>query len=110
MRSIKFCVLFTGVLVLACGSEKSEPQPPSITQAFSNLPLPPSAQFVSQSGSAEALQITFRTPAEQEKVADYYRAVLTKGKWRLVSDLKNRDGSTTIYAEQGGPPMWVRIW
>jgi hypothetical protein len=46
---------------------------------------------------------------EQEKVADYYRAVLTRGNWRLVSDIKNPDGSTALYAEQDGPPLWVRI-
>jgi hypothetical protein len=104
------CVVLAGVLLLACGSEQSKPKVPSLTQAFSNLPLPPNPEFVSQSGSVDALQITFRSPADQEKVAEYYRAVLTNGKWRLVSDLKNRDGSTTLYAEQDGPPLWVKIW
>ena len=43
-------------------------------------------------------------------VADYYRTQLSRGKWRLVSDVKSSDGSTVLYAEQNGPPLWVRIW
>jgi hypothetical protein len=110
MHRLKYALLVAAGLLLACGSEDSKPQLPSLNQAFSNLPLPPQAQFVSQSGSVDALQITFRTPADQERVVNYYRAILTKGKWRLVSDLRNRDGSTTFYAEQDGPPLWVRVW
>ena len=33
-----------------------------------------------------------------------------QGKWRLVSDMKKPDGSVVLYAEQDGPPLWVRIW
>jgi hypothetical protein len=101
--------LLVGVL-LACGSEPRAPKPPPFAEAFSNLPLPPNPEFVSRSGSADALQITLRTSMEQQKVADYYRGALTRGNWRLVSDLKNPDGSTALYAEQNGPPLWVRIW
>jgi hypothetical protein len=97
------------VVLSACDSEPEPPQPPEFTKAFSNLPLPPNPEFVSRSGSADALQITLRTSMDQERVADYYRTMLTKGKWRLVSDLKNPDGSTALYAEQDGPPLWVRL-
>jgi hypothetical protein len=36
--------------------------------------------------------------------------MLSQGNWRLVSDLKNPDGSIALYAEQNGPPLWARIW
>ena len=32
------------------------------------------------------------------------------GTWRLVGDAKRPDGSVALYAEQDGPPLWVRIW
>jgi hypothetical protein len=51
-----------------------------------------------------------RTPADVGQVTDYYRGVLSRGKWRLVSDVKTPDGATVLYAEQNGPPLWVRIW
>jgi len=77
---------------------------------FPNLPLPPEAKFVSRAGSADALQITLFSPAKADAVTDYYRNQLSMGKWRLVGDVKRPDGSVALYAEQDGPPLWVRIW
>jgi len=97
--------------LLACGgSEPRNPKPPEFTEAFSNLPLPPNAEFVSRTGGAGALQIVLRTQESDSAVANYYRTLLSEGSWRLVSDIKNRDGATVMYAEQDGPPLWVRIW
>jgi hypothetical protein len=99
------------VVLLACGSEpRAAPKPPEFTRAFSNLPLPPNPEFVSRAGSADALQITLRTSLDMAKVTDYYRNTLTRGTWRLVSDIKTADGATVLYAEHDGPPLWVRIW
>jgi hypothetical protein len=97
-------------LVLACGSEPRSPKSPEFGAAFPNLPLPPEPELVSQTGSADALQLTLHSPAEVDRILDYYRSILSTGNWRLVSDIKNRDGSVALYAEQDGPPMWVRIW
>lgn len=99
-----------GLALLACGSESGAPKQPEFAAAFANLPLPPSPEFVSRTGSADALQITLRTSMDAARVTDYYRNVLSRGNWRLVSDVKNSDGSASFYAEQNGPPLWVRIW
>jgi hypothetical protein len=99
-----------GALLIACSSEPKQPKPPQFTEAFSYLPLPPNPEFVSRSGGAGALQLTFRTSSQLEAVAKYYRDLLSRGNWRLVSDMKNRDGSIALYAEHDGPPLWVRIW
>jgi hypothetical protein len=95
---------------MACGSESRAPKPPRLGEAFSNLPLPPSPELVSHSGGADALQLTVHSPGEMAQILTYYRKILSTGNWRLVSDMKNRDGSVVLYAEQNGPPMWVRIW
>ena len=106
--------IFSGlacIVLLACGSESSPaPKPPSTFAVFPNLPLPPGAQFVSRAGSADALQLTLFSPSEARGVVEYYRGVLSKGKWRLVSDVKKPDGTVVLYAEQEGPPIWVRVW
>jgi hypothetical protein len=99
--------LLTLVLILglpACGGSepRKPPKPPEFTEAFSNLPLPPDAEFVSRSGGAGALQIVLRTPESDSVMAEYYRGLLSEGGWRLVSDIKNRDGATVMYAEQDG--------
>jgi len=65
---------------------------------------------VSRAGSADALQLTLFSPGESDGVVEYYRGVLSKGKWRLVSDMKKPDGTVVLYAEQDGPPLWVSIW
>jgi hypothetical protein len=98
------------LILVACGSEPRGPQPPSLGAAFSHLPLPPEPELISQGGSADALQLTLHSPANFADVTEYYRNVLSSGNWRLISDTKSADGSVALYAEQNGPPMWVRIW
>ena len=96
--------------MIACGSESRAPKPPELGDAFPNLPLPPRPELISQTGSADALQLTLRSPSEMDRIVEYYRSILSTGNWHLVSDIKNHDGSVALYAEQNGPPMWVRIW
>jgi hypothetical protein len=98
------------VLLLACGSESKPPKPPELAAAFASLPLPPEPQFISRAGSDDALQITIFSPAKTPMVTAYYRKTLSLKPWKLVSDVKNADASTVLYAEQGGRPMWVRVW
>src|SRR6478672_7654935 len=110
MPSMRLILCVTALVLLGCGSEPPQSKEPAVGQVFPSLPLPPDPQFVSKSGGADALQITMRSSADVHQVADYYRAQLSQGKWRLVSDVKSADGSTVLYAEQNGPPLWVRIW
>jgi hypothetical protein len=96
---------------VACGSDSPPAEKsPNAAAVFPNLPVPPDAQFISRAGSADALQITMFSPNQTPQVTDYYRRVLTQGKWRLVSDVKKPDGTLVLYAEQDGPPIWVSIW
>lgn len=97
-------------VLLACGSEPPPPKPPSAFDVFTDLPLPPASQFVSQAGSQDALQIRLLSATSPDQVTGFYRDALSRGKWRLISDVKKPDGSVVLYAEQDGPPMWVRIW
>jgi hypothetical protein len=111
MPRIRVWITAACLALVACGSEQPRnPKPPEFTEAFANLPLPPNAEFVSRSGGAGALQITLRSSDSVARVTDYYRELLSGGGWRLVSDMKNPDGATSLYAEQDGPPLWVRIW
>jgi hypothetical protein len=112
MPSIRLVLSLAGVLLSACRSESrnSQPPPPDFAKAFSNLPLPRDPELVSRAGSADALQLTVHSPAGVDEVTEYYRTVLSNPPWRLVSDAKNPDGSTVLYAEHNGPPLWVRIW
>ena len=73
--------------------------------------MPPDAKFVSRAGSEDALQVTLYTPTQEAaKVVEYYRGVLSQGKWRLVSDMKRPNGKIVLYAERDGRPLWVSVW
>jgi hypothetical protein len=102
-------VLLAGVLGLAgCGDAK--PPQTDILQAMPNIPLPPEASFLSREIGEEALKIRFRSIVDVDGVARYYRNVLARDPWKLVSDTPMPDGSVALYAEQtAGPPLWVTI-
>jgi hypothetical protein len=112
MLSFRYGLSAAWLVLLGCGSEPrtEQPPPPDVSKAFANLPLPPKPELVSRTGSPDALQLTLYSPADVDQVTEYYRRVLSGEQWRLVSDRKNPDGSTVLYAEQNGPPLWVRIW
>src|SRR5687767_9164756 len=102
--------IWVGMAVLALVACKDkEPQTPPLAQVFPKLPLPPNASLVSKSGSSDALQITLMSRAKATDVETYYRALLSRDGWRLVNDMRDRDGSLVLLAEQDGPPLWVRI-
>ena len=112
MPSFRLILCLAGLVLMACRSEprESQPTPPDFGKAFSHLPLPREPELVSRAGSADALQLTVHSPDGVDQVTEYYRNVLSNSPWRLVSDTKNPDGSTVLYAEHEGPPLWVRIW
>ena len=96
------------ILALVACKDKG-PQAPKLSQVFPNLPLPPNASVVSRSGGADALQITLMSSAKAKDVETYYRAMLSKNGWRLMNDMRDKDGSVVLFAERDGPPLWVRI-
>jgi len=91
----------------ACGDKA--PKTASLHDALPFIPLPPQATFVSRSGGPDALQITVRSPAKAGDITAYYRGVLQKSGWHLVSDSKDKDGATVLFAEKKGPPLWIRV-
>jgi hypothetical protein len=110
MTAFKLSLCAAGLLLMGCGSESPAVKEPPMGEVLPNLPLPAHPQLVERSHSKDALQLTIRSPSDIGSVTQFYRDVLSRGKWRLVSDVKNPDGSTSLYAEQDGPPLWVRIW
>ena len=95
------------VVLAACGDRR--PTPPKLSEVMPNLPLPPQAQVVGQTGGEDALQITMITPLKRAQVESYYRSALSRGGWKLVNEAKDPDGALVLLAEQDGPPLWVRI-
>jgi hypothetical protein len=99
--------LVLSAALVACGDKT--PRMAKFNEALPNLPLPPQPSFVGRSGGPDALQVTVRSPASPDAVANYYRAVFKTGKWKLVNEAKDAEGATVLFAQQNGPPLWVRI-
>lgn len=102
---IRYVVLC--VALAACGDKA--PRMAKLSDALPNIPLPPQASFVDRAGGPDALQITVRTPERADVVAAYYRSVLKSGGWQLVNEARDQEGATVLFAQQKGPPLWVRI-
>jgi len=107
MVPIKIWAAVAVLALVACRDKP--PQTPKVSQVFPNLPLPPNASVVSRSGSSDALQLTLMSAVKAKDVESYYRTMLSKNGWRLVNDMRDQDGSVVLFAEQDGPPLWVRI-
>jgi hypothetical protein len=100
-----FCLLAT----LAACTEPPARQT-NVAEAMPNIPMPPAASYLSKEIGEEALKIRFRSELDVDAVARYYRGVLSKAPWNLVSDTPTPDGTVALYAEQkDGPPLWVTI-
>lgn len=108
MSRLRTIVLALSLAALACNRD-SAPKSPKLAEVMPNVPLPPGATFVSRSGGVDAIQITVRSPVGADAVAAYYRGIFKQGGWRLVNDAKDREGAVVLFAEQHGPPLWVRI-
>lgn len=102
-------VLAVALPLAACEHADDQPKVADASKAMPTLPLPPNAEFVSRAGSADALQLVFQSRSGMDAVATYYRGVFSAAGWNLVGDTRDRDSTITLYAEQSGHPMWVRL-
>lgn len=108
MRNSTTILVLVALSLGGCNPE-SQPEPPDLSDVIPILPLPPGFEPVSVAGSEDALQLTFRSKVGQDRVALFYRQTFTTDPWTLVSDTHAPDGSSVLYAEVDGSPLWVRI-
>ena len=97
------------VLVLP-GCRPDRPKLPDLPAAFGTLPLPPDAEFLSRSGSSDALMLTFRSPVPADSVTGYYRRMFhADTSYKVLGDSKGEAGEQAFYVEVATRPLWIRI-
>lgn len=105
-------ILLAAVLAVGACADKApvveETPPPTMTEVFPNLPVPPMGQMVSREGAGNALQLVFATPTSADSVADYYRDVLARPPYELINEATT-NGIISFFVEQDGPSMWVAV-
>lgn len=99
--------LLLALLLAACSEKQADVK---MSETLPNIPVPPNAQVVSREGGDDALKLRFRTSLKPEQVANYYRQVLSKEPFTLISDTRTADQGYALYAEQTDrPSLWVKI-
>jgi hypothetical protein len=83
---------------------------PPLNQALPRIVLPANTAMVSYNGSEDAVSLLYRSASSRENVEGFYRVLLTREGWRLVSEATDNQGATVFHATQDGPPLWVRVW
>src|SRR6478736_8375651 len=107
MRQLAFAVLAAAVLV---GCTPDRPKLPSLPAAFATLPLPPDPEFLTQTGSEDALMFTFRSIHPADSVAAYYgRLFASDSGYQVRNSNTGTSGEHAYYIEYHRRPMWVRI-
>ena len=107
MRHLPVAAL-AAALLLGCTPDR--PKLPTLPAAFAALPLPPSPEYLGQSGSEDALMFTFRTVQPSDSVAVYYeRLFAADSNYRMVNRNTGAEGEHAFYVEYGGRPLWVRV-
>jgi hypothetical protein len=99
---------FSILALVGCGDDR--PRLPSLPAAFSTIPLPPSAEYIGQSGSEDALMFTFRSVSPADTIAASYRRVFTSDTmYTSLSITQGAPGEHAFYVEYQRRPIWVRI-
>ena len=107
MRHLPVAAL-AAALLLGCTPDR--PKLPSLPAAFAALPLPPSPEYLGQSGSEDALMFTFRSTYPSDSVAVYYeRLFAADSNYRMVNRNTGAEGEHAFYVEYSARPLWVRI-
>ncbi len=90
---------------------KAEPPPKiaRIQDALPGMPLPGDPTFISRSGSDSALQVVMTSAQSLDTMIVYYRQILSREPWTLVSDQAFNTNGRVFYATRNGPPIWVTV-
>jgi hypothetical protein len=110
-RSIPL-LLALALLAAGCdrGGERNAEQDRALAgRALRGVLAYPQSSLVSLSAGTEAAELAFSSPAAVAEVAQWYRQALPLNGWELRSDQTGRDGTVSMYAEQGSRPLWLTL-
>jgi hypothetical protein len=69
----------------------------------------PQSSVVSVSAGDEAAELVLSSPDSVDALAAWYRRALPLNGWVIKRDVRDRNGTVTIFAQQGERPLWVTV-
>ncbi len=108
-RSIPLC-LALALLAAGCDREQDAEQARALAaRTLRGVLAYPQSSLVSLSAGNEAAELAFSSPVAAADVAQWYRRALAANGWEVKSDRTFRDGTVSMYAEQGKRPLWLTL-
>lgn len=102
-------LLILGLAALPACQKDAAPKGPRLQDALPDLPLPADPVFISRSAGEDALQVVLSTAMSPDSAAAFYRVILSRKPWKLVSDQAMDRGGRAFSATRDGPPIWVTV-
>lgn len=78
-------------------------------QALQGTLAYPRSTMVSVSAGEEAAQLVLSSPDSVSVVAKWFVQALALNRWDVKRNATDKNGTVTIYAEQGKRPLWLTL-
>ena len=103
-------LILVSAALLACERPGSPEQTRRLAgQALQGTLAYPRSTMVSVSAGEEAAQLVMSSPDSVAVVARWFVGALGMNHWDVKRNLKDANGTVTIYAEQNKRPLWLTL-
>lgn len=112
MRMLPHLLLMIGSTAAVAGCQERVEPPPLERPAgdvIQGAPAYQPAVLVGTSSSAEAFEMTFKSPSPPDSVAEWYRQRADERGWEILGDVRAPDGSISMTFKRDGPGLWLLV-
>lgn len=104
------CVVLICVAAFACERPGSPEQTRRLAgQALQGTLAYPRSSMVSVSAGEEAAQLVMSSPDSVPVIARWFVRALGMNNWDVKRNIRDANGTVTIYAEQNQRPLWLTL-
>ena len=93
----------------ACDRPADRTTRTTVYRALHGVLVYPQSVMVTMDAGDSAGQLTLTTVDSLPRVTGWFRETFRLNSWTMQSDVTDRDGTITLYAEKNRRPVWVRI-
>jgi|SRR5467141_4002016 len=109
MRAPLALVLTLLAVFAACSRPADKNPRATVYRALHGVLVYPRSIMLQMDAGDSAGQITLTTTDSFPRVVAWFHEAFRLNGWDIQSDAPDRDGTVTLYAQQGRRPVWVRL-